>query len=77
MSFVLTCQDQTISGGVCSAEAWQDAYIIPAGQEEVINLLLTGGFSGDAFGLAFVGSLSLFAVGAGVGIIIAQIRRLK
>lgn len=75
MAWVRVCTD--LVEGVCNVEQYQDAYLIPAGEQELINLLITGGFSPEAFGLAFTGMLVLFAAGAGTGIIIAQIRKLK
>lgn len=48
------------------------------GQEKSsLDLLLLGGFDSEAALLAFTGGLLLFAVGLGVGAVVAQIRRLN
>lgn len=41
------------------------------------ELLITGGFHPDTFALAFGGLLTLWATGLGIGLVIAQIRKLR
>jgi hypothetical protein len=40
-------------------------------------MLLNGGFEPEAFSIAFVGMLLVWAVGLGVGLIVARVRQLK
>lgn len=41
------------------------------------ELLINGGFHLESFEIAFAGVLGLWAVGFGIGLIIAQVRKLR
>jgi hypothetical protein len=54
-----------------------EVYLIPASQQELLELMSTGGFSADAFGMAFAGYFGIWAAGATTGLIVSQLRKLK
>ncbi|WP_203142663.1 hypothetical protein [Marinobacter mangrovi] len=64
------------ANGVCQAEQWVSAYLIPSDQSGAAQLFLTGGFSPEAAGIGFGGALLLFAAGLGIGFALKFIRRL-
>lgn len=78
--FVQVCRswisnpDQSLS---CSAYEWIQGYILPPTAEGQLDLLVQGGFSEDLFRIGFIGTLSCFAVGFGIGLVISQVRKLK
>lgn len=74
-SQVLTCTNVDASG-VCTAEQWVSAYLIPADQSGAAQLFLTGGFSEEAMGMGFGGGITLFVAGLGVGFALKFLRRL-
>lgn len=41
------------------------------------DLILNGGFDPDSFGVAFGGALVLWATGLAIGLIVAQIRKIR
>ncbi|NQD92914.1 hypothetical protein HP532_09660 [Pseudomonas sp. CrR25] len=61
----------------CSSFEWIQGYVLPPEAGEQIDLLLQGGFSSELFRIGFLGTLSLFAVGFGIGLVISQLRKLK
>ncbi len=61
----------------CSSFEWVPAYLLPSEAGEQLDLLIQGGFSPELFRIGFLGMLSMFAVGFGVGLIISQLRKLK
>lgn len=69
----------TSSDGVtsCSAFEWQQAYLIPPEASGAVDLLLTGGFDWDVFLQFFGGTLTMFAVGFGTGLLLSQVRKIR
>lgn len=77
---ILVCQTfQTDEQGVvtCSASTWVDSYVFPPETAASIDLLLGGGFSEEAFALGFIALLLMFGTGFGVGLVIAQLRKIR
>jgi hypothetical protein len=75
---VLTCTSFTTNGdGVmtCAHQQWMDAYVVPPEQAAAIELLVQGGWDKDAYQIGFGGTLLMFAIGLGVGVIINLIRK--
>ena len=78
MADVLTCTNWDSVSSQCSQfELVQDVYLLPIGVEGYIDLILNGGFSEEAFSLAFVGTLLVWATGLGLGLIISQVRKAR
>ncbi len=76
LSRILVCEQygQNSSGGVgCIKETWVEAHVISQDEYQ----LLLGGFDRETFDLFFMGTLGLFCVGFGIGLIIAQVRKLR
>ena len=71
---VLVCTD--LVAGVCQSQGWQPAYLIAPEHEGVIGLFLTGGFSQEAAGVGFGGTVTLFIAGLGIGFILKFLRKL-
>lgn len=79
-SFVQVCASwitNTDGTASCSAWTWTQAYLLPPEAEGQIDLLIQGGFSPELFTKGFLGTLSLFAIGFGVGIVVSQLRKLR
>ncbi|MND58683.1 hypothetical protein D3C80_498520 [compost metagenome] len=77
---VLTCLGFTTSSeGVvtCSQQAWIESYVVPPEIVAQIELLLAGGFSDDAFKIGLWGTLGMWAIGFGVGVVINILRKAK
>lgn len=78
MADVLVCTDWNATSGACSSfDLVQDVYLLPGTVEAQIDLIVNGGFSGEAFTLAFTGSLLVWATGLGIGLIISQVRKAR
>lgn len=78
MADVLTCTSWDVGSSTCTQVALvQDVYLMPTSVEGYIDLILNGGFSGEAFTLAFTGSLLIWATGLGVGLIASQVRKAR
>lgn len=78
MADVLTCTAWDAGSSTCTEVALvQGIYLMPESVEGYIDLILNGGFSGEAFTLAFIGSLLIWATGLGVGMIASQIRKAR
>lgn len=78
MADVLVCTDWNATSGACSSfDLAQGVYLFPESVEAQIDLIVNGGFSGEAFSLAFVGSLLVWATGLGIGLIVSQIRKAR
>jgi hypothetical protein len=71
MTVLITCANVE-----CTETVSQDVYLIPAGSEEQITMLLNGGFSPDAFQIAFIGFLVIWATGLGIGLILNLIKKM-
>lgn len=80
MEFIQACRawttnpDDSVS---CSSFEWIQGYVLPPEAGEQLDLLIQGGFSTELFQVGFVGTLMLFAIGFGVGLVISQLRKLK
>lgn len=77
---VLTCGTFTTDaqGAIsCSQEAWTETYVIPADQVAQLELVLNGGFDPELFMQFFGGTLILFCIGFGVGLILSHVRKIK
>jgi hypothetical protein len=73
-AYVRVCTD--LVSGVCESEGWQIAYLIAPENEGVIGLFLTGGFSQQAAGIGFGGTVTLFVAGLGIGFILKFLRKI-
>lgn len=69
-----TNPDNSVS---CSSFEWIQGYVLPPEAGEQIDLLVQGGFSTELFQVGFGGTLTLFAIGFGVGLVISQLRKMK
>ncbi|WP_339487823.1 hypothetical protein [Pseudomonas sp. EL_65y_Pfl2_R95] len=69
-----TNPDNSVS---CSSFEWIQGYVLPPEAADQLDLLLQGGFSPELFRIGFLGTLSLFVAGFGVGLVISQLRKLK
>ena len=69
-----THPDNSVS---CTSFEWIQGYVLPPEAEGQLDLLLQGGFSTELFQVGFAGTLTLFAIGFGVGLVISQLRKLK
>lgn len=77
---ILTCPGfETSPEGVtsCPGQAWVESYVVPADQAAQLDLVLNGGFDPDTFTLFFSGTLLMFCVGLGIGLIFSNVRKLK
>lgn len=70
----VTNPDTTVS---CAALEWQQAYLIPPEAAGYVDLLVSGGFSPEAFSVGFGGTLLVFAVGLSGGMIATILRRMR
>ncbi|WP_269963170.1 hypothetical protein [Pseudomonas citronellolis] len=61
----------------CNQLAWQQAYLIPPEAAGYVDILVSGGFSPEAFSIGFFGVLSVFASGLAVGWIASLLRKAK
>ena len=80
LKFIQACSSWTTNpdgSASCSAYEWVQAYLLPPEVEGQLDLLIQGGFSSDLFQVGFLGTLSLFAVGFGVGLIVSVIRKAR
>lgn len=79
-SFVQVCASwitNTDGTASCSSWTWTQAYLLPPEAEGQIDLLIQGGFSPNLFGVGFTGTLTLFAIGFGIGVVVSQLRKLR
>lgn len=80
VEFIQACRawktnpDQSVS---CDSFQWIQGYVLPAETGGQLDLLIQGGFDPELFQIGFIGTLTLFAIGFGVGLIISQLRKLK
>ncbi len=75
-AITLVCTEYSTSPeGVvsCTQEEWREAHVLTPAEYE----LLLGGIDQEVFDLFFMGTLALFAVGFGIGLILAHLRQLK
>ncbi|WP_207388833.1 hypothetical protein [Stutzerimonas kirkiae] len=61
----------------CTQLGWQQAYLIPPEASGYMDLLVTGGFSPEGFGIGFAGVLSVFVSGLAVGWVASLLRKMK
>lgn len=69
-----TNPDNSVS---CTQLAWQQAFLIPPEASGYVDILVSGGFSPEAFGIGFVGVLTVFASGLGFGWIASLLRKAR
>lgn len=77
---VLVCAQFTqSSSGVtsCTSQTWVDTYVMSPDEQAQLELVVHGGFDSDTFLQFFGATLTLFAIGFSVGLVISQIRKLK
>lgn len=77
---VLVCAEftQTSDAAVtCTKQTWVDTYVLSPDEQAQLQLVVNGGFDSDTFLQFFGATLTLFAIGFTVGIIISQIRKAK
>lgn len=77
---VQVCLDWITNGDnsmSCTRLAWQQAYLIPPEAAGYVDILVSGGFSPEAFGVGFVGVLSVFCTGLAGGWIASILRRMR
>lgn len=70
----VTNSDNSLS---CTQLGWQQAYMIPPEAAGYVDILVAGGFSPEAFGIGFVGTLLLFAIGLSGGMVASILRRMR
>ncbi|MWV13746.1 hypothetical protein F3I62_16725 [Pseudomonas sp. R-28-1W-6] len=78
--FIQVCRawtTNTDNSASCSSFEWIQGYVLPPEAEGQLDLLIQGGFSAELFQIGFGGTLTLFAIGFGVGLVISQLRKLK
>ena len=61
----------------CSQLGWQQAYLIPPEAAGYVDILVSGGFSPEAFGVGFGGTLLAFAIGLSGGMVASVLRRMR
>jgi hypothetical protein len=75
---VLICTDWNATAAICdSVTLVPNVYLFSSDSVQQIDLLLNGGFDPQAFGIGFVGILSLFAIGLATGIVVSMLRKMK
>ncbi|MBV7564163.1 hypothetical protein KW827_16490 [Pseudomonas sp. sia0905] len=67
----------TDSSMTCTQLGWQQTYLIPPEAAGYVDILVSGGFSPEAFGIGFVGVLSVFVTGLAVGWIASLLRKAR
>ncbi|WP_454255710.1 hypothetical protein [Pseudomonas sp. Marseille-Q8238] len=70
----VTNPDSTVS---CAALEWHQAYLIPPEAAGYVDILVNGGFSPEAFGVGFLGTLSVFLIGLSGGAVASILRRVR
>lgn len=70
----VTNPDATTS---CAALEWHQAYLIPPEAAGYVDILVSGGFSPEAFAVGFGGTLLVFAVGLSGGMVASILRRMR
>lgn len=70
----VTNADASIS---CSQLGWQQAYLIPPEAAGYVDILVSGGFSAEAFAIGFGGVLLTFVIGLSGGWIASILRRMR
>jgi hypothetical protein len=78
MADILTCTTWDAESSTCTEVALvQEVYLLPESVEAQVSLIINGGFSPEAFTLAFTGSLLIWATGLGIGLIVSQVRKAR
>lgn len=80
VEFIQACRSWTTNPDnsvSCDSFQWIQGYVLPPSVDGQLDLLIQGGFSADLFQIGFIGTLSMFAVGFGIGLVISQLRKLK
>lgn len=75
----LVCQQFSVDAqGVvnCAQQAWVESYIFSPAEQAQVELILQGGMNWETFGMFFVGTLLMFGIGFGTGLIISQVRKI-
>lgn len=73
MSWV-TNPDASVS---CTQLGWQQTYMIPPEAAGYVDILVSGGFSPEAFGVGFAGVLMVFVIGLSAGSVVSILRRMR
>lgn len=61
----------------CTSFVWVQGYVLPPEAAGQLDLLIQGGFSEELFQAGFVGTLTMFGIGFGIGLIVSSLRKLK
>lgn len=61
----------------CSQLEWQQTYLIPPEAAGYVDLLVSGGFSPEGFGVGFAGTITVFLSGLALGWIASLMRKSK
>jgi hypothetical protein len=69
--------DPETSALYCANLEWHQTYLIPPEAAGYVDILVSGGFSPEAFGIGFVGVLSVFITGLAVGWIASLLRKAR
>lgn len=80
VEFIQACRTWTTNPDAsvsCSSFEWIQGYVLPASAGDQLDLLIQGGFDPELFQIGFIGTLTLFAIGFGVGLVISQLRKIK
>lgn len=61
----------------CTQLGWQQAYLIPPEAAGYVDILVSGGFSPEAFAIGVGGTLLTFAIGLSGGMVATILRRMR
>lgn len=80
LAWVQTCSQWLTnpdSSTSCASIEWQQAVLIPPDAAGYVDILVSGGFSPEAFAVGFGGTLLVFAVGLSGGMVASILRRMR
>lgn len=69
--------DPETSALYCANLEWHQTYLIPPEAAGYVDILVSGGFSPEAFGIGFGGTLMAFAIGLSGGLVASVLRRMR
>ncbi len=70
----ITNADGSVS---CTAFEWQQTYLIPPEASAYVDILVSGGFDAQSFGIGFFGVMGVFVTGLAGGWIASLLRRMR
>lgn len=80
VTYLQTCSqwaNQPDGSLICSQLEWQRAFLIPPEAAGYVDILVSGGFSPEAFAVGFGGTLLVFAIGLSGGMVASILRRMR